>query len=123
MANLFSRKIKGEEHRPQLQPVVFFDDDKSIATLKKSQLDIYDELESYKRLRKKRLKKSIARMIVWISVLLFVPVFVFFSVVIMNPNAGHNFFGYSVYYVTSTSMVGVFNKGDCIITKTVAVRR
>lgn len=120
LANLFSKKIKGEEKRSQLQPVSFADDDKSIAALKKSQLDSYDELESYKKLRKRRLKKATVRIFIWLAVIIFIPVFVFFSVVIINPKAGHNFFGYSVYMVTSTSMVGVFDKGDCIIIKTVS---
>lgn len=119
-ANIFNKKIKDESRRSQLQPVVFIDEDKSIAALKKNQLDTYDELESYKRLRSKRIKKSIARMFAWILVVLFIPVFVFFTIVIINPKAGHNFFGYSVYMVTSTSMVGVFDEGDCIIVKSVS---
>ena len=118
-AKIFKNKTIGEENRSQVQPVVFADDEKSIASLKKSQLDNYDELESYKKLRKKRIKKSFIRMVVWLAIVLFVPVFVFFSVIIINPKVGHNFFGYSVYMVTSTSMVGVFNKGDCIIVKSV----
>ena len=99
------------------QPLDFNEESKTVASLKKQQLDSYDELESYKRLRKKRIKKSFIRMVVWLLVILFVPVFVFFSIVIMNPKVGHNFFGYSVYYVTSHSMVGVFDQYDCIITK------
>jgi len=103
----------------QLQTVAFSEQEKTVASLKKQQIDRYDELESYKNLRKKRKKKAFVRMAVWLTVILFVPVFVFFAIVIMNPKVGHNFFGYSVYYVTSHSMVGVFNKGDCIITKSV----
>ena len=93
MANLFSKKILGKEHKSQLQPVAFYDGEQSIATLKKSQLDSYDELESYKRLRKRRVKKAFARMIVWLSVLFFIPIFVFFSIVIINPKVGYMFFG------------------------------
>ncbi len=120
MANLFSKKIKGEEHRSQLQPVVFSDDNKSIAALKKNQLDTYDELESYKRLRKKRRKIAFARMSVWLLVILLVPIFVFFSIVIINPKAGCNFFGYNFYLVTSRSMTGVCNKGSCIVIRSVS---
>ena len=94
-------------------------DEKPIATLKKTQLDSYDELESYKALRKKRVKKSFVRMVVWLAVIIFIPIFVFFTTIIINPKEGHNFFGYSVYYVTSTSMVGVFDQGDLIVVKSV----
>lgn len=120
MANLFSRRIKGEEHRSQLQPVVFSDDNQSIAALKKSQLDSYDEIESYKRLRKKRKKIAWIRMVVWLFVILLVPIFVFFSIVIINPKSGHNFFGYTVYIVTSNSMEPEINVGDCIVVKGVS---
>lgn len=120
LANLFSRKIKGEEHRSQLQPVVFSDDNQSIAALKKSQLDSYDEIASYKRLRKKRTKIACIRMLVWLAVILLVPIFVFFSIVIINPKAGHNFFGYTVYIVTSNSMEPEINVGDCIVVKGVS---
>jgi len=119
LANLFSKKIKGEEHRSQLQPVVFSNENKSIAALKKSQLDSYDELESYKKLRSKRKKIAVLRMIVWLLVIALLPVFVFFSIVIINPKAGHNFFGYNIYMVTSTSMTGVCDKGSCIAVKSV----
>ena len=122
MANLFSKKIKGEEHRSQLQPVVFADQDKPIAALKKSQIDNYDELESYKRLRKKRISKAFVRMAVWCLVLLLVPIFVFFSLIIINPREGHNFFGYIFYIVASDSMKQDFDKGDCIIIKKVTSR-
>ncbi|MBR2909918.1 MAG: signal peptidase I [Clostridia bacterium] len=122
MANLFSKKIKGEEHRSQLQPVVFADQDKPIAALKKSQIDNYDELESYKKLRKKRITKAFARMAVWVLVLILVPIFVFFSLIIINPREGHNFFGYIVYMVASHSMKQDFDKGDCIIIKKVTSR-
>ncbi len=120
--SIFPKKIVGEEQRSQLQPVVFSDDDKPIATLKKSQLDNYDELESYKRLRKKRIKKAWVRMIVWLIVILLLPVFIFFSIVIVNPNAGHNFFGYTFYIVESESMKPVFDVNDCIIVKNVFTR-
>ena len=96
-----------------------FDGEKSVADLKKSQLNAFDELESYKKLRKKRIKKSFVRMAIWLSIIIFVPVMVFFTIIIASPSAGHNFFGYSVYMVTSHSMVGVFDKGDCIVVRKV----
>lgn len=122
MANLFSKKIKGEEHRSQLQPVIFADQDKPIAALKKSQIDNYDELESYKKLRTKRIKKAFVRMAVWCLVLFLVPIFVFFSLIIINPREGHNFFGYIFYIVASDSMKEDFDVGHCIIVKKVTSR-
>jgi len=119
LANFFSKKIKGEEHRSQLQPVVFNDENTSVASLKKSQLDSYDELESYKRLRKKRIKIACIRMAVWLFVIFLLPIFVFFSIVIINPKAGHNLFGYTFYIVSSHSMEPVFFKDDCIVVKRV----
>ena len=123
MANLFSKKIKGEENRTQLQPVIFADKNKeSIAALKKSQIDTYNELESYKRLRTKRKKKAFIRMIVWLLCLTLIPVFVFLSIVIINPKAGHNFFGYTIYIVSTDSMKPDINPGDCIVVKKIQSR-
>lgn len=116
MANLFSKRIKGEEERTQLQAVVFSDADKSIGALKKNQIDNYDKLESYKKLRKRRIKKAWARVCVWLGVILLLPVFVFFSIVIINPKAGHNLFGYTFYIISTESMKGEIEPGDCIVT-------
>ena len=107
--------VKTEEDSSSLN----FDDEKSIANLKKTQINAYDELESYKKLRKRRVKKSIIRMFIWLAIIVLVPVITFFAIVIASPSAGHNFFGYSVYMVTSQSMVGVFDQGDCIIVRKV----
>ena len=60
MAKKICNKIVGEDAKSQLQAVSFnMGEEKPIASLKKSQLDNYDSLESYKKLRKKR--KKIAR--------------------------------------------------------------
>ena len=120
LANLFSKKIKGEENRSQLQPVTFSSQNKPIASLKKSQIDGFDELESYKKLRKARKKKAVYRMLVWLLVVLFLPIIVFFAVTIANPNSLHNFFGYTFYIVSSHSMEPEFMVGDCVIVEAVA---
>jgi len=120
LANLFSKKIKGEENRSQLQPVTFSSQNKPIASLKKSQIDGFDELESYKKLRAKRKKKAIYRMVVWLFIVLFLPVFVFFALTIVSPNSVHSFFGYRFYIVSSESMKSVFDVGDCVIIKSVS---
>ena len=105
-----------------MQPVIFSDEDKPIAALKKSQIDNYDELESYKKLRTKRIKKAWVRIAVWFLALFLIPVFVFFTIIMVNPRAGHNLFGYTFYIVASESMKPVFDKGDCIIIKNVKSR-
>jgi len=112
-------KEENNSNENQVQSDNFSNEEKAVASLKKTQIDSYDELESYKNLRKKRVKKAIVRMVVWLLFILFIPVFVFFSVILINPKSVHTFFGYSIYMVTSHSMVGVFNKGDCIIIKEV----
>lgn len=126
MGKFLHEKIVGEEKRSQLQPVVFSDEKNQsgavIGSLKKSQLDTYDELESYKKLRNKRVRIACIRMLVWLLVILAIPVFVFFSLVIINQKAGHNFFGYTFYIVETESMEDVFAPGDCIVTKAVFSR-
>lgn len=118
-----NRKLVGEENRTQIQAVTFSGvDEKPIASLKKSQIDSYDSLESYKKLRKKRKKIAWFRMLIWALVVMFTPVFVFFAVIIVKPNTGHNFFGYTFYICTSESMRPVFDVDDCIIVKNVKSR-
>ena len=50
------------------------------------------------------------------------PIFVFFSIVIINPRAGHNIFGYTFYIVVSESMRPNIEVGDCVIIKNVTSR-
>ena len=120
MAKKICKKIVGEEAKSQLQAVSFnMGEEKPIASLKKSQLDNYDSLESYKKLRKKRKKIAALRMLIWLLVVFLTPVFVFFAVVIINPNTGHNFFGYTFYVCSSESMRPVFDINDCVIIKRV----
>lgn len=109
------KKIVGEENRSQLQAVVFSDNQSSVSSLKKSQLDSYDELESYKRLRKRRVKIACYRMAIWLVVVLFIPIFIFLSVAIISPNKMHNLFGYTFYIVASESMKPEIDVNDCII--------
>lgn len=115
-------KIEGEEKKSQLQAVSFSgakNNGALIATLKKSQLDTYDEIESYKKLRTKRKHMALLRMFVWICVILLIPVIVFFSMIIIDPTSGHNFFGYNFFIVETDSMKQYFDVGDCIIVKSV----
>lgn len=109
------KRIVGEENRSQLQAVTFSDELGNVSSLKKSQLDSYDELESYKRLRKRRTKIACYRMLIWCLVIIFVPLFVFMSVVIVSPTKVHNFFGLTFYIVISESMKPDINVNDCIV--------
>ncbi len=108
-------KIVGEEYRSQLQAVTFSDEASNVSSLKKSRLDTYDELESYKRLRKRRIKIAWYRMLIWMLVLVFVPVFVFTAVVIVSPTKVHNFFGLTFYIVRTESMKPNIDVNDCIV--------
>ena len=120
MAKKLCKKITGEENRTQIQAVSFFSgDEKPIASLKKNQIDNYDTLESYKKLRNRRKKIAWFRMIIWTLVVLLTPVFVFFAVIIVSPNTGHNFFGYTFYICSSESMRPEFDIDDCIIVKNI----
>lgn len=105
-----------EEDKEQVEGIK----EKPIAELKQSQIYRLDELDSYKKLRHKRKQKAIMRMVVWALVIFLMPFFILSLVVITNPREGHNFFGYTVYVVTSESMKGVFDKNDCIVIKKVS---
>lgn len=91
----------------------------NLPRLKQTQVASFDELETYKRVRKVRKKRAATRAVLWVLVILFMPIFIFATVVITSPNVAHNFFGYTFYVVTSESMTGVFDKGDLIVVKKV----
>lgn len=93
--------------------------EKPIAELKQSQVNRIDELDSYKKLRRKRKNKAIARFVIWALVILLMPFFVLTFVIVTNPREGHNFFGYTFYIVSSESMKGVFDVNDCVVVKKV----
>ena len=96
---------------------VEFSGEEEIASLKKNNIDKFDELESYKLLRKKRKKRAWIRALVWVLVVLITPLIVFFSLVIVKPTTGANFFGYTFYIVESESMRPVFDINDCVVVK------
>ena len=106
-------EIKEKSHGKSVN----FSGDKEIASLKKNNLDKFDELESYKSLRKKRKKRAWIRALVWLLVIVIAPIIVFFSLVIIKPTSGVNFFGYTFYIVESESMRPVFDINDCVVIK------
>ncbi len=109
----------GEENRSQLQAVRFKSDQNSVASIKSSEVDSYDELLSYKKLRTRRKKIAAMRMVTWVFLILVVPFIVFFACLIINPTGGANFFGYQMYIVRTDSMVPDINVNDLIIVKKV----
>ncbi len=109
------KKVTGEEARSQLQVVTFSNENNTFSGLKKNPHDNYDALESYKKLRKRRVKIACFRMAIWCLIVLLVPIFVFLSITIVAPNTGHNFFGYTFYIVASESMTPEIKVNDCIV--------
>lgn len=93
--------------------------EKPIAELKKNQIYQLDELDTYKKVRNKRKQKAVFHALVWVFVILLMPFFILSLVVITNPREGHNFFGYTLYIVSSDSMKGVFDVNDCVVVKKV----
>lgn len=93
--------------------------EKPIAEVKKKQINQLDELDAYKKVRNKRKKKALLHALVWAFVIFLMPLFILSLVVITNPREGHNFFGYTLYIVSSDSMKGVFDVDDCVVVKKV----
>lgn len=90
-----------------------------VATIKQSQIDKYDELESYKRLRKKRTKRLIARLFVFAVLMLLLPVVIFLCSIVIDKNSQHNFFGRTYYLVVSNSMQPEIQVNDLVVLKKV----
>lgn len=109
----------GEENkRTVLQPVHFSAEDKNAKGILSPDNDYFDEMASYKNLRKKRLKRAISRVVLWAFIIVLLPILVFFTIVVFSSNSGHSFFGYTFYLVESNSMVPDFEANDIIIVKT-----
>lgn len=90
-----------------------------VATIKQTQIDKYDELESYKRLRKKRTKRLIARLVVFAVLMVLLPVIIFLCSIVIDKNSQHNFFGKSYYLVVSNSMEPEIKVNDLVVLKKV----
>lgn len=114
------KKIKILKEEKTLSQDFSVAENSGVASLKKNEIDGYDELENYKKLRKRRVKKAVTRMIIWVVIVLLFPIFVFLGVMIANPESGHNFFGYTIYIVKTDSMLPDIAPGDSIIDKKVS---
>lgn len=88
---------------------------KVVASIKQRQIDTYDELESYKRLLKKRKKRLIARIFTFILLLIVAPVMIFLGTIIIDKNSRHDFFGYNFYIVATESMEPEIMVNDCVV--------
>lgn len=112
------KDIVFENDRTVLQPVLFSDSGEKSRAILIPENDNLDEMSSYKNLRKKRIKRAVSRCILWSLIVICLPILVFFTVVVVSPTTGHNFFGYTFYLVTSNSMVPEIDVFDMIVVKT-----
>ena len=90
-----------------------------VNSLNATQSDEYDEMVAYKFLREKRKKKVAIRILLYALMVVLVPIFIFFTILVVSPNKGHNLFGYTFYIVATESMEPELMVGDCIVVKIV----
>lgn len=90
-----------------------------IASLKKNQLDAYDEVQQYKLFVKKRKKRLAARITTFAVLLILAPLMIFFGTIVINKNSEHNFFGYRYFIISTISMQPEINVNDCVVLKKV----
>lgn len=93
---------------------------KQVASIIKTQADEYDEMVAYKNLRQKRKRKVALRILLYALIIILVPIMVFFTIIVISPTKGHNFFGYTFYIVATESMEPELMVGDCIVVKKVS---
>lgn len=105
--------------KSELQTIELNNAGKVVASLKKQQIDSYDELENYKRLLKKRKKRLVARLLIFMLLIIIAPILLFFTTIIIDNKSRHDFFGYNFYIVATDSMVPEINVNDGIILKNV----
>ena len=90
---------------------------KAAAEIKIAQIDAYDELETYKKLLKKRRRRLIGRIFTFLLLLIIAPVMIFTFAVVIDKNGKHDFFGYGFYVVATPSMEPDIMVNDCVILK------
>ncbi len=113
------RTAKNRSEASVMQSMQIDDAGKLIAGLKKSQIDTYDELESYKKLVKKRKKRLFFRIFTFLMLLVIMPIVIFFGTIIIDKNGKHDFFGLTYYIVVSNSMEPQIHVNDCVVLKKV----
>ena len=82
-----------------------------------TQADEYDEMVAYKTLRDRRKKKALIRILVYALMIILIPIFVFFTIIVVAPSNGQNIFGYTFYILETESMEPELMVGDCIVTQ------
>ena len=112
-------KFGNETNRSVMHSLSLNDAGRVVASLKRNQIDSYDELENYKKLIKKRRKRLIARIFTFLLLLIIAPVMIFLSTIIIDKNGKHDFFGLTFYIVISESMEPEIMVNDCVILKKV----
>lgn len=88
-----------------------------VASIKKTQIDAHDELESYKKLLRKRKKKLALRILIFAIVIILLPMFIFIGSMIIDKNGRHDFFGYTFFAIVSPSMEPEIMTNDCVVLK------
>ncbi len=88
-----------------------------VAEIQIHQVDIYDDLEAYKRLRKRRKNRVLMRIATFVLLLIVAPILIFMCSILIDKNGEHNFFGYKFYVVISNSMEPQIMVNDCVVLK------
>lgn len=91
-----------------------------VASIKKNQIDAYDEVETYKKLVDKRHRRLATRIAVFIILLIISPFLIFLTTVVIDRDGKHDFFGYTFYIVISPSMEPEILVNDCVVLKNVS---
>jgi len=93
-----------------------------VANIKLAHIDEYDELETYKKLLKKRRRRLVGRIFTFLLLLVVLPVMIFLTSIVIDKNGKHNFFGYTYYVVATPSMYPEIKVNDCVVLKHVSSR-
>lgn len=91
-----------------------------VADMKIAHIDAADELETYKKLLKKRRSRLIGRLCVFALLLIIAPVMIFLCTTVIDKNGRHDFFGYTFFVVVTNSMEPEIMVNDCVVLKRVA---
>lgn len=113
------RDIVNQSNSSVMQSVRLNDAGKVVASIKRTQIDSYDELESYKLLLKKKRKKLVARIFTFLFLLIIAPILIFFTSIIIDRDGKHSFFGVNFYIVATNSMEPEIMVNDFVVLKKV----
>ena len=113
------KKVSDESKSSVVQNVRVDTGSEVVASIKKNQIDAYDELETYKKLVKKRRNRLATRIIAFFVLLIIAPFLIFLTTVVIDKDGKHDFFGRTFYIVVSPSMEPEIKVNDCVVLKNV----